>query len=96
MASADCSSHDEDIVFADRADAGIRLAAQLLKYRDQNAVVLGVPRGGVRVAFEVARALKTPLDVIIVRKLGAPDSRSWASVRCWTAIMRRRFSIAKW
>ena len=72
MASADRSSHDEDIVFADRADAGIRLAARLLKYRDQNAVVLGVPRGGVPVAFEVARALNAPLDVIIVRKLGAP------------------------
>ena len=44
----------------------------MLKYKDQNPVVLGVPRGGVPVAFEVARALNAPLDVIIVRKLGAP------------------------
>jgi putative phosphoribosyl transferase len=72
MASADCPSGDEDIVFADRGDAGVRLAARLLKYKDQNPVVLGVPRGGVPVAFEVARALNAPLDVIIVRKLGAP------------------------
>jgi predicted phosphoribosyltransferase len=71
-ASADCPDDDEDIVFADRVDAGRKLAARLLKYKDQQPVVLGVPRGGVPVALEVARALKAPLDVIIVRKLGAP------------------------
>lgn len=70
--SADCPNDDEDIVFADRVEAGRKLAARLLKYKDQNPVVLGVPRGGVPVAFEVARALKAPLDVVIVRKLGAP------------------------
>ena len=70
-APADCPCDDED-VFADRADAGRKLAARLLKYKDQHPVVLGVPRGGVPVAFEVARALNAPLDVIIVRKLGAP------------------------
>jgi putative phosphoribosyl transferase len=59
-------------VFADRVDAGRKLAERLLKYKDQNPVVLGVPRGGVPVAFEVARALDAPLDVTIVRKLGAP------------------------
>jgi len=71
-ASADCPDDDEDIVFADRVDAGRKLAARLLKYKDQQPVVLAVPRGGVPVAFEVARALNAPLDVIIVRKLGAP------------------------
>ena len=71
-ASADCPNDDEDIVFADRVEAGRKLAVRLLKYKDQQPVVLGVPRGGVPVAFEVARALKAPLDVIIVRKLGAP------------------------
>ena len=71
-APADCPNDDEDIVFADRADAGRKLAARLLKYKDKQPVVLGVPRGGVPVAFEVARALNAPLDVIIVRKLGAP------------------------
>jgi len=71
-APADCPDDDEDIVFADRVEAGRKLAARLLKYKDQQPVVLGVPRGGVPVAFEVARALNAPLDVIIVRKLGAP------------------------
>jgi len=71
-ASTDCANDDEDIIFDDRVDAGRKLAARLLKYKDQNPVVLGVPRGGVPVAFEVARALNAPLDVIIVRKLGAP------------------------
>ena len=60
------------MVFANRADAGRRLAARLLDLRDKRVVVLGLPRGGVPVAFEVARALGAPLDVIIVRKLGVP------------------------
>jgi len=71
-ATADCPDDDEDLVFADRVEAGRKLAVRLLKYKDQQPVVLGVPRGGVPVAFEVARALNAPLDVIIARKLGAP------------------------
>ena len=71
-APSDCPYDGEEIVFADRADAGRRLAARLLKYKDQNPVVLALPRGGVPVAFEVARALNAPLDIIIARKLGAP------------------------
>ncbi|HEY7265865.1 MAG TPA: phosphoribosyltransferase family protein [Trebonia sp.] len=58
--------------FADRADAGRRLARLLGHLRGQRVVVLGLPRGGVPVALEVARALGAPLDVIVVRKLGAP------------------------
>jgi putative phosphoribosyl transferase len=58
--------------YIDRADAGRRLAERLLEYADQDIVVLGLPRGGVPVAFEVARALGAPLDVIVVRKLGVP------------------------
>jgi putative phosphoribosyl transferase len=60
------------MMFADRSDAGRRLAAKLAHLRGENVVVLGLPRGGVPVAFEVARALGAPLDVIVVRKLGVP------------------------
>jgi putative phosphoribosyl transferase len=60
------------VVFADRGDAGRRLAARLGHLRDKPVVVLGLPRGGVPVAFQVARALGAPLDVIVVRKLGVP------------------------
>ncbi len=59
--------------FADRAEAGRELAAALSDYRDRDdVVVLALPRGGVPVAFEVARELKAPLDVFVVRKLGLP------------------------
>ena len=58
--------------FENRADAGRRLAQRLLHLRGQDVVVLGLPRGGVPVAAEVARALGAPLDVIVVRKLGVP------------------------
>jgi putative phosphoribosyl transferase len=60
------------VVFPDRIDAGRQLAARLGHLRGQPVVVLGLPRGGVPVAAEVATALSAPLDVIIVRKLGVP------------------------
>ena len=59
-------------VFMDRAEAGRELARALEHYRGQDVVVLGLPRGGVPVAAEVATALGAPLDVIVVRKLGVP------------------------
>jgi putative phosphoribosyl transferase len=58
--------------FRDRTDAGQRLAAALARYRDDRPIVLALPRGGVPVGFEVARALAAPLDVLLVRKIGAP------------------------
>ncbi|MDA8085330.1 MAG: phosphoribosyltransferase family protein [Nitrospiraceae bacterium] len=59
-------------MFRDRIDAGARLAAALKHYRGQNVIVLGLPRGGVVTAAQVAEYLSAPLDVLIVRKLGVP------------------------
>ena len=58
--------------YTDRFDAGRHLAAALRGYRGPDVVVLGLPRGGVPVAAEVAAALGAPLDVLVVRKLGVP------------------------
>lgn len=58
--------------FRDRRDAGSQLADALMFLRDDRPVVLALPRGGVPVAFEVAQALGAPLDVLLVRKIGAP------------------------
>lgn len=66
------------LVFLDRRDAGKRLAEELTHYRGKNVLVLGIPRGGVIVAAEVARALQAPLDVIIPRKIGAPFNEELA------------------
>jgi putative phosphoribosyl transferase len=63
----------ERTLFRDRKDAGRRLAERLARYRGEDSVVLALPRGGVPVGYEVARALKAPLDVFIARKLGAPN-----------------------
>lgn len=62
------------MIFQDREDAGRQLGEALKKYRDKDTVVLGIPRGGVVIAAEAAKALGAPLDVIIPRKLGAPHN----------------------
>ena len=59
--------------FRHRLDAGKRLAVRLVRYRNRpDVLVMAIPRGGVPVAYEVAKALAVPLDVIVVRKLGLP------------------------
>lgn len=61
-------------LFRNRQDAGEKLAARLQAEPWENVLVLGVPRGGVEVAYPVARALRAPLDVVVSRKLGAPGN----------------------
>jgi predicted phosphoribosyltransferase len=60
-------------MFADRHDAGRQLAKALAGYKSRSPAVVALPRGGVPVAAEVARALEAPLDLLIVRKIGVPD-----------------------
>ncbi len=64
--------------FEDRHHAGRELAALLERFRDEHPVIIGIPRGGVPVAAEVARALGAPLDVAVVRKIGAPQNPEFA------------------
>jgi putative phosphoribosyl transferase len=67
------------MIFKDRHEAGLKLAAKLEKYRAQpQTVVMGLARGGVVVAHAVAQALQLPLDVIVIRKVGAPDQEELA------------------
>lgn len=67
------SAQHGDRPFRDRAEAGYWLAERLYYYRDEDPLVLALPRGGVPVGYEISRALGAPLDVFIARKLGAPE-----------------------
>ena len=60
------------MLFQNRAEAGRLLAQALLPYKDKDAVILALPRGGVEVGAEIARALNAPLDLLLVRKIGVP------------------------
>jgi len=68
----------DGIPFEDRKDAGRSLVRHLSRYRGEDVLVLGIPRGGVPVAAEVARALGAELDVVVARKLGAPGQEELA------------------
>ncbi|QDK38676.1 erythromycin esterase family protein [Bdellovibrio sp. NC01] len=65
-------------IFSDRIDAGKKLAERLFSFKAQHPVVLAIPRGGVPVAFEVAQKLHAPLDLIMVKKIGAPRNPEYA------------------
>src|ERR1035437_945865 len=67
------------MIFANRTEAGKQLALRLRKYANRDdVIVLGAPRGGVPVAFEVAKDLRAPLDVFVLRKLGVPGREEFA------------------
>jgi len=67
------------MIYRDRTEAGRRLAAQLTDYANRpDVLVLALPRGGVPVAYEVAKALRAPLDIFLVRKLGVPGHEELA------------------
>jgi predicted phosphoribosyltransferase len=67
------------MIFKDRKDAGRQLAERLTHYRDRpDVIVLGLPRGGVVVAYEISRALRCQLDILIVRKIGFPGDPEFA------------------
>ena len=62
------------MIYRDRDDAGIALAEALKKYQDEKPIIMALPRGGVALGYEVAKALKAPLDVVVPRKIGAPQN----------------------
>lgn len=68
----------DNIFFKNRIEAGQRLAEKLMKYKDENPVVLALPRGGVVLGKEIAKALDCPLDLVITRKIGHPMSPEYA------------------
>ncbi|WP_373531567.1 phosphoribosyltransferase [Vampirovibrio sp.] len=67
------------MVFRNRTDAGKQLTEALLPYQRENCIILALPRGGVAVGHEVAKRLKKPLDVMVVRKIGAPGHEELAA-----------------
>jgi putative phosphoribosyl transferase len=76
--------------FANRAEAGRLLAVELASLKlPANVIVLALPRGGLPVGLEVAKKLRAPLDVVIVRKLGVPWRRNWRWARLRAVHFRR-------
>ena len=67
------------MIFKDRQEAGRKLISKLHQYKDRaDVIVLGLPRGGIVTAFEIAQGLNLPLDLIVTRKIGAPDNPEFA------------------
>lgn len=65
-------------MFRDRIDAGHRLAEKLMKFKDENVVVLAIPRGGLPIGAIVAKTLNAPLDVVLTKKIGHPFNKEYA------------------
>ncbi|HYF05523.1 MAG TPA: hypothetical protein VEA59_05110 [Patescibacteria group bacterium] len=84
------------VLFRDRVDSGQQLARQLLRYTGSETYVFALPRGGVPIGFEIAKVLHAPLDVFIVRKIGAPDHEELELALlhrvAWKSLMRIRFA----
>ncbi|MEY5027348.1 MAG: hypothetical protein RLZZ244_2876, partial [Verrucomicrobiota bacterium] len=92
-----------DRIFQNRREAGRLLAGTLQRYADREEVlVLGIPRGGVPVAYEVARALHAPLEVFVVRKVGMPGNPELAmgavasgGIRIYNPMVLRQYAVAE-
>jgi predicted phosphoribosyltransferase len=65
-------------MFTNRTEAGVQMATRLKKFKDQEGVILAVPRGGVPVAYGVATELEMPLDLLLTKKIGHPVNREYA------------------
>ena len=72
-------SYNEFMIFKNRQEAGQKLAEKLKEFKSQkNTIILALPRGGVVTAFEIAKELNLPLDLVVPRKIGAPDNEEYA------------------
>jgi putative phosphoribosyl transferase len=92
----------KSIIFRDRRDAGQKLAKKLAKYKNENPLILGMPRGGVVVAYEIAHELEAELSVIVARKIGLPSMPELAigavapeDIIIWNEEMIRYFNISE-
>lgn len=65
------------MIFENRQEAGKKLALELLRYREENPIILALPRGGVPIGYEVAKVLHAPLDVLVVRKIGLSGNKEF-------------------
>ena len=65
-------------MFRDRLEAGRQLAVKLKKYKNESGVILAIPRGGVPVAFELAKEFKMPLELVLTKKIGHPSNKEYA------------------
>ncbi|ESU29775.1 phosphoribosyltransferase [Flavobacterium limnosediminis JC2902] len=82
--------------FTNRTEAGRLLAAKLFRYKDTDTVVLAIPRGGVPIGYEVAKALHLPLSIVLSKKIGHPGNKEYAigSVSQDTVIMGNRSGVS--